>query len=112
MTALVKQGYKVLRDNRSSIWVRRSYALHYPVRRKVHRQLDCGPLAVFTTLHAANHFVIHLNGWHGDLNFTCLVVRCSYKPSEDYRLWIDPNPRRPVSVPAGTDFADFLTCKE
>ncbi len=112
----MKQGWKVLRLNRTSAYIPRifkEWIVEYPINTKVYPPKDCGPLAVFNTEQCAETF----------RKVTCwvktIIVPCEYEPIKDIGLWFadvelyteDYRYVLPVSMlPEGTEMTNWVRC--
>lgn len=107
---LWQSGFKVInRWTRTSAVMRQDFTIvHYGVLKLVKPQQDCGPLAVFANLEAAEYFCAQF------INKILIIKRCLYKQSLNKTLYYHHKKYdyalSAVCIPSGTVFADYIIC--
>ncbi len=112
MSETILTGYKLLRlrppystqDRISAFCDGRGVA--YPKNGKVNRPFNCGPLGVFINKRSAENC---RNDHAGPFR---IIVKCRYKKSKDTKFWNSDRISAPLTLPRGTDFADWVECLE
>lgn len=107
-------GYKVVRPVRRRLMSYTAGAgiVRYRVHRTTYREDENGPLAVFTSLEAAQDFISNCPEQRYAYQYKVRIYRCRYKQSATRELfywWLGEKQRTHSGyVPRDTDFADSV----
>jgi len=96
-----KKGWKVLNEDRTSVWIEGYGSRKYPPNKVVGRSPNCGPLCVFKNKTSALRFMTP-----GDR-----LVPCLWLPSKHNTAWVPAHdPTYLDELPEGTALAEKVKC--